>query len=112
MKSLSVLLLASGALAMAILVKAKQHEPVSSPQEEGLGRVHMDTSCPATVAADFDRALALLHNFWYVRALERFNQILKNDPGCAMAYWGAAMSYNPSVLGSSIARRRNCGVDS
>src|SRR5215468_4502946 len=94
MKSLSVLLLASGALAMAILVKAKQHEPVSSPQEEGFGRVHMDTSCPATVAADFDRALALLHNFWYVRALERFNQVLKNDPECAMAYWGAAMTYN------------------
>src|SRR5260370_11144796 len=39
-------------------------------------------------------AIALLHNFWYVRALERFNQVLKNDPGCAMAYWGAAMTYN------------------
>ena len=54
----------------------------------------MDISCPLAVAAEFDRALALLHNFWYVRALERFNQILKNDPGCAMAYWGAAMTYN------------------
>src|SRR4029077_17676078 len=57
-------------------------------------RVHMDISCPLAVAPEFDRALALLHNFWYVRALERFNQILKNDPGCAMAYWGAAMTYN------------------
>ena len=94
MKSPSFSLLASGALAMAILAKAQQHEPASSPQEEGLGRVHMDTSCAATVAADFDRALALLHNFWYVRALEQFNQVLKNDPGCAMAYWGAAMTYN------------------
>ena len=43
---------------------------------------------------NFDRALALLHNFWYSRALERFNQIAKNDPECAMAYWGAAMTYN------------------
>ena len=94
MKSPRILLLATGALAMAMLAKAPQHEPVSSPQEEGLGRVHLDTSCPATVAADFDRALALLHNFWYVRALERFNQVLKSDPGCAMAYWGAAMTYN------------------
>ena len=54
----------------------------------------MDISCSATVAADFDRALALLHNFWYVRALERFNQVSKKDPDCAMAYWGAAMTYN------------------
>jgi len=41
----------------------------------------MDVSCSPAVAADFDRALALLHNFWYVRAFERFNQVLKNDPG-------------------------------
>jgi tetratricopeptide (TPR) repeat protein len=54
----------------------------------------MDTSCSATVAAEFDRALALLHNFWYARALERFTQVAKNDPQCAMAYWGAAMTYN------------------
>jgi tetratricopeptide (TPR) repeat protein len=94
MKSFSIVLLATGVLAIAIVAQAKQHEHVSSGQEEGFGRVHMDISCPATVAADFDRALALLHNFWYMRALERFNQVLKNDPGCAMAYWGAAMTYN------------------
>jgi tetratricopeptide (TPR) repeat protein len=38
--------------------------------------------------------LALLHNFWYNRALQRFNQVAKIDPECAMAYWGAAMTYN------------------
>jgi hypothetical protein len=54
----------------------------------------MDTSCSTAVAAQFDRPVALLHNFWYVRAFERFNQIAKNDPECAMAYWGAAMTYN------------------
>ena len=54
----------------------------------------MDTSCSATVSAQFDSALALLRNFWYVRAFERFNQIAKKDPECAMTYWGAAMTYN------------------
>jgi hypothetical protein len=54
----------------------------------------MQTSCAPTVGVDFDRALALLHNFWYARALERFSQVAKNDPECAMAYWGAAMTYN------------------
>jgi tetratricopeptide (TPR) repeat protein len=60
----------------------------------GLGRVHMDTSCSPAVSADFDRALALLHNFWYARALEAFTAIARADPQCAMAYWGAALSYN------------------
>jgi hypothetical protein len=54
----------------------------------------MDISCAPSVAAEFDRALALLHNFWYVRSRERFDQILTIDPECAMAYWGAAMTYN------------------
>jgi tetratricopeptide (TPR) repeat protein len=94
MKSLRFLLLATSALAVAILAQDKQLQHPDSVSDEGFGRVHMDISCPLAVAVEFDRALALLHNFWYVRALERFNQILKNDPGCAMAYWGAAMTYN------------------
>jgi tetratricopeptide (TPR) repeat protein len=54
----------------------------------------METSCDPKVAAEFDRALALLHNFWYARASEHFNQVAKYDPECAMAYWGAAMTHN------------------
>jgi tetratricopeptide (TPR) repeat protein len=54
----------------------------------------METSCSPAVGAEFDRALALLHNFWYVRSFERFTEVAKNDPECAMAYWGAAMTYN------------------
>jgi hypothetical protein len=69
----------------------KQPFPKSS---EGFGRVHIEISCSAAVSTDFDRALALLHNFWYERAFERFSEIRKNDPACAMAYWGAAMTYN------------------
>ena len=60
----------------------------------GVGRVHMDTSCSPSVSADFDQALALLHNFWYTRALEAFSKVIEADPQCAMAYWGAAMTYN------------------
>src|SRR5215813_6479265 len=92
MKLLSYLLLATATLTIARQDK-RQDYPNSTP-EEGFGRVHMGIACSATVAPDFDRALALLHNFWYARALERFNEVIKNDPGCAMAYWGAAMTYN------------------
>src|SRR5258707_14630727 len=60
----------------------------------GLGHVHMETSCSPSVSADFDRALAMLHNFWFARALEAFKKVIQADPQCAMAYWGAAMTYN------------------
>ena len=60
---------------------------------EGVGKAHLETSC-AAVQANFDRALAVLHNFWYARALTQFQEIQKAEPECAMAYWGAAMTYN------------------
>ena len=72
-----------------VLAQQKQ-----SPMEHihGVGHVHMDVSC--SPSADFDFALALLHNFWYARALEAFNKVIQADPQCTMAYWGAAMTYN------------------
>src|SRR5499427_4322455 len=86
------------AIATALAVRiAAQHgggQHAGPLSDEGLGRVHMDISCSSAVASDFDRALALLHNFWYARALERFNQLAAKEPACAMAYWGAAMTYN------------------
>ncbi len=36
----------------------------------------------------------MLHNFWFARALEAFKKVIQADPQCAMAYWGAAMTYN------------------
>jgi tetratricopeptide (TPR) repeat protein len=67
------------------------HPPAAA---EGWGRAHMEISCSPAVATKFDRGLALLHNFWYSRALEGFRQVSTDDPECAMAYWGAAMTYN------------------
>ena len=32
--------------------------------------------------------------FGIARALEAFNKVIQADPQCAMAYWGAAMTYN------------------
>jgi len=59
---------------------------------EKLGEVHFVTSCndPAQVA--FDRAAALLHSFQFSEAIEGFNAALRDDPACAIAYWGIALS--------------------
>ena len=58
-----------------------------------LGTVHFTTSCSPAVAQDFDHGIALLHSFWYSAAIEAFTGVLKNDPSCAMAHWGIAMSW-------------------
>ena len=94
MKPLILAIFVAAALPAILLSQHESHEPRSGISEEGLGRAHMETSCSPAVSVDFDRALALLHNFWYVRAFERFDQVAKNDPECGMAYWGAAMTYN------------------
>jgi hypothetical protein len=58
-----------------------------------LGTVHFATSCNPAVLKDFDRAVALLHSFWYSAAIQAFQGVAAKDPGCAMAHWGTAMSW-------------------
>jgi hypothetical protein len=61
-------------------------------QTEKLGQVHFAVSCSAAVQPQFDRAVALLHSFWYSEAVKAFTAVTATDPGCAMGYWGVAMS--------------------
>jgi hypothetical protein len=65
------------------------HEDLNETQ---LGTVHFPVSCTAAVQKPFARGVALLHSFWYEEAEKEFEQIAANDPHCAMAHWGVAMS--------------------
>jgi tetratricopeptide (TPR) repeat protein len=60
---------------------------------EKLGKVSFPTSCAPAVQAQFDRAVALLHSFAYPDAEKAFQAVAKQDPHCAMAHWGIAISY-------------------
>ncbi|MGZ8532961.1 MAG: hypothetical protein ACXW6J_20575 [Candidatus Binatia bacterium] len=59
---------------------------------EKLGRVQFPVSCTAAAQKQFDQALGALHSFWYEEALRMFTAVTETDPGCAMGYWGIAMS--------------------
>lgn len=59
---------------------------------EKLGQVHFPVSCNQEAQRQFDRALALLHSFWYAEAVKGFAAVTETDPACAMGYWGIAMS--------------------
>src|SRR6188474_1876383 len=81
----------SFALALSVLVLVGA-AVASAHDAEKLGTVHFPVSCAPAVQADFERAVALLHSFWYEESLKAFTAITTTDATCAMGYWGIAMS--------------------
>lgn len=60
--------------------------------DQQLGTVHFATSCNDTAQRRFDRAMRYQHSFWYKASREIFEETLKADPECGIAYWGIALS--------------------
>jgi len=67
--------------------------------DQNLGKVHFKTSCTPAAAAAFDRGMLYQHSFWYRASQRYFQEALKDDPGCGIAYWGIALSllWNPHI---------------
>ncbi len=61
--------------------------------DQQLGNVRFATSCNEVAQRRFDRAMRYQHSFWYTQSKGVFEEVLKADPECAMAYWGIALSY-------------------
>jgi len=80
------------AAAVAVLASLPAFADSSLAGGERLGSVDFTVSCVPAVGAQFNRGVALLHDFWYTEAQPQFERILKTDPACAMAHWGVAMS--------------------
>jgi tetratricopeptide (TPR) repeat protein len=55
-------------------------------------------SCNGAAQEQFNRAVGMLHSFYYPETIKAFNRVLQLDPGCAMAYWGIARSQPPKPL--------------
>ena len=91
MKHGAWLLLLSFSFVFAAYADDHEHHNESLTAAQ-LGTVHFPVSCDASVQKPFERGVALLHSFWYEEAEKQFLQISKDDPHCAMAHWGVAMS--------------------
>src|SRR5260221_13494857 len=70
----------------------KDHHHNEDLTDTQLGTVHFPISCAESVKKRFARGVALLRSFWYEEAEKEFLDIAKDDPNCAMAHWGVAMS--------------------
>jgi tetratricopeptide (TPR) repeat protein len=75
-----------------------EHQHELSAEE--VGSVHFSSSCSKTVGETFNRAVALLHSFQYEQARQTFLQVSVQDPNCAMAQWGIAMSHYHGLWGN------------
>ncbi len=70
---------------------------VGQTDDNKLGKVHFETSCKPEAQKLFDRGMLYQHSFWYRASQKTFEDVLKADPECAIAYWGIALSllWNP-----------------
>jgi tetratricopeptide (TPR) repeat protein len=62
------------------------------PSDKQFGAVDFEISWSGKVKKDFNLAMSLLHSFEYDEAEKVFAHIIDEEPACAMAYWGIAMS--------------------
>jgi hypothetical protein len=76
--------------ALVVAADEGHHHEALTPEQ--LGTVHFPVSCGPAVQKPFERGVALLHSFWYEEAQKEFETISQENPQCAMAYWGIAMS--------------------
>lgn len=82
---------------------SEPHGDASELGEEAIGSVRFEVSCLHPARGKFNRAVALLHSFWYSAAIRAFAEVLQADPNCAMAEWGIALSH----WGNPLATKRS-----
>lgn len=81
-------------LAMAIMALVVPCLPALAQEDmdQKFGKVHFATSCNEVAQRRFDRAMRYQHSFWYAESKEIYDEVIKADGECAIAYWGIALS--------------------
>jgi len=80
-------------VAVATLSCALLGAPLAHEVEEGkgqLGKVAFANSCDAKVQSELQRAVAMLHSFWFSAGENAFRHVLDDDPACGVATFGVA----------------------
>ena len=81
-----------GVTVAAFILSTPQPLAAQNDAEQQLGNVHFKTSCNDVAQRRFDRGMRYQHSYWYLNAKEVFEDAIKADPTCAMAYWGIALT--------------------
>ena len=86
-----VLFLAAALFALPIQPGARADAGPAAAKASG--EVNFQISCGPAAQTTFKEAVWTLHSFWYPEALKGFTAVTEAEPGCAMGYWGIAMSH-------------------
>lgn len=81
------------ALCMSLGARAHEDERLPTGAPDRVGDVAFPVSCSKAAQEQFNRAMAMLHSFFYPEAGKTFSRAADLDPSCAMAHWGVAMSW-------------------
>jgi hypothetical protein len=86
-------------LAIAVTLSTSMLLAHAQTDTEKLGNVNFETSCNPAAQKLFNQGMLYQHSFWYRASQSVFEDVLKADPRCGIAYWGIALSmlWNPHV---------------
>ena len=75
--------------------QAQSSEPEATVDSygENLGNVSFPVSCNGQAQQFMTRGVSLLHHMTYMGAERLFDNAMRADPDCVMAYWGVAMTF-------------------
>jgi hypothetical protein len=74
-------------------------QPSARAQDGKFGEVnYFPISCSPAAQTQFNRAVAMLHSFFFPETVQAFTALAQQEPSCAMAYWGIAISERPNPL--------------
>jgi len=76
--------------ALTLALSAAAVSTAAADPAEKLGAVSFANSCSEAVQPYLQRAVAMLHSFWWGEGDKAFHDVLQRDPGCAIAGWGIA----------------------
>ena len=80
-------------LGISLSASAHEDERIPTGAPDRIGDVAFPVSCSPAAQEQFNRALAMLHSFFYPEAGKTFARVTEIDPSCAMGHWGVAMSW-------------------
>ena len=95
---------AAAAVSLALAATAVAHEVDEGKGQ--LGKVAFANSCDAKVQGELQRAVAMLHSFWFDAGDKAFRHVLEDDPACGVATFGiAALLMNNPLAGQGASPR-------
>jgi len=98
-KTWSCIMIKSSIAIAAVTGLSLVQPALGQSDDNKLGTVHFEISCNSEAQKLFDEGMLYEHSFWYRASQRMFEDGLKADPECGIAYWGTALSllWNPHV---------------